>query len=140
MVHATREWISRSREDPTVGLLQKDIKNVFNEILPEFFLDECRRYAPSSARFGEWCYGTPSHWIYDGELAISSRGQQGRPMMMSLFCLARKRILEEAQANIGSTIPFAPEYADDGFSGGAVDEVLKLFQEELRLAEEYGLR
>ena len=61
-------------------------------------------------------------------------------MMMSLFCLARKRLHEEAQANIGNTIPFAPEYADDGFNGGAVDEVLKLFQEELRLAEEYGLR
>ena len=61
-------------------------------------------------------------------------------MMMSVFCLARKRLLEEAQANIGSTIPFAPEYADDGFSGGAIDEILKLFQEEFRLAEEYGLR
>ena len=61
-------------------------------------------------------------------------------MMISLFCLARKRLLEEAQANIGSTIPFAPEYADDGFSGGADDEVFKLFQEELRLAQEYGLR
>ena len=61
-------------------------------------------------------------------------------MMMSLFCLARKRLLEEAQANIGSTIPFVPEYTDDGFSGGVVDEILKLFQEEFRLAEEYGLR
>ena len=140
MVHATRDWISRSRGDPMVVLLQKDIKNAFNEVLPEFFLDECRRYAPSSARFAEWCYGTPSHLIYDGEVAISSRGQQGCPMMISFFCLARKRLLEEAQANVGSTIPFAPEYADDGFSGGAVDEILKLFQEELRLAEEYGLR
>ena len=140
MVHAARDWISRSRGDPTVVLLQKDVKNAFYEVLPEFFLDECRRYAPSSARFAEWCYGIPSHLIYDGEVAISSRGQQGRPMMMSLFCLARKRLLEEAQASVGSTIPFAPEYAHDGFSGGAVDEVLKLFQEELRLAEEYGLR
>ena len=61
-------------------------------------------------------------------------------MMMSLFCLASKSLLEEVQANIGSTIPFASEYADDGFSGGAVDEVLKLFQEEPSLAEEYGLR
>ena len=60
--------------------------------------------------------------------------------MISFFCLAHKRLLEEAQANLGSTIPFAPEYADDGFKGRAIDEVLKLFQEELRLAEEYGLR
>ena len=61
-------------------------------------------------------------------------------MMISLFCLAHKRLLEEIQTNVASTIPFAPEYADDGFSGGAIDEVMKLFQEEFRLAEEYGLR
>ena len=140
MVYTTRDWISRNRGDPAVGLLQKDIKNAFNEVIPEFFLDECRRYAPSSARFAEWSYAIPSHLIYDGEVAINSRRQQGYPMMMSLFCLAYKSLFEEVQANVGSTIPFAPIYAHDGFSGGAVDEVLKLFQEELRLAEEYGLR
>ena len=53
MVHAARDWINRRRGDPTVVLLQKDIKNAFNEVLPEIFLDECRRYAPSSARFAE---------------------------------------------------------------------------------------
>ena len=61
-------------------------------------------------------------------------------MMISLFCLIYKRLFEEAQANLGNTIPFAPEYADDGSSGGAIDEVLKLFQKELRIIEEYGLR
>ena len=60
--------------------------------------------------------------------------------MISLFCLARTRLLEEVQANIGNSIPFAPEYVDDGFSGGVVDEILKLFQEELRIIEEYDLR
>ena len=108
MVHTARDWISRNRGDPTVVFLQKDIKNVINEVLPEVLLDECRRYAPFSARFAEWCYGTLSHLIYDGEVAISSRGQQGYPMMMSLFCLARKRLLEEAQANVGRLSPLPP--------------------------------
>ena len=45
-------------------------------------------------------------------------------MMISLFCLACKTLLEEVQTNIGGIIPFASEYADDGFSGGAVYEVL----------------
>ena len=54
MVHATRDWISRNRGDPMVVLLQKGIKNIFNEIFPEFFLDEYRRYAPYSARLAEW--------------------------------------------------------------------------------------
>ena len=53
MVHAARDWINRSRGDPTVVLFQKDIKNIFNEIFPEIFLDEYRRYAPSSTRFAE---------------------------------------------------------------------------------------
>ena len=53
MIYAARDWISRSREDPKIVLLQKDIKNIFNEIFPEFFLDEYRRYVPSSVRFVE---------------------------------------------------------------------------------------
>ena len=53
--------------------------------------------------------------------------------MISLFCLARKRLLEEAQANIGNIIPFASEYVDDGFNRGADDEILKLFQENFVL-------
>ena len=69
-----------------------------------------------------------------------SADNRGYPMMMSLCCLARKRLFEEAQANIGKIISFASEYADDGFSGRAVDEIMKLFQEEFRLDEEYDLR
>ena len=61
-------------------------------------------------------------------------------MMISLFCLVRRRLVEEAQQNIGIHLPFAPEYADDGFSGGRVEDTWKLFQEELRLADKYGLR
>ena len=72
MVHATRDWINRNRRDI---LFQKDIKNIFNEIFPEFFLDEYRRYALSSTRFVEWNYGIRSHLIYDDEVAINSRDQ-----------------------------------------------------------------
>ena len=61
-------------------------------------------------------------------------------MMMTLIYLAYKRLFEEVQINIGSTISFALEYAEDGFRGGAIDEILRLFQEELRLADQYDLR
>ena len=56
-----------------------------------------------------------------------------------MICLARKRLVEEVRANIRSIIPFAPEYVDDGFSGGGIDENLKFFQEESRLVEENDL-
>ena len=140
LVHSAREWIGHNRTNPGMVLLQKDIKNAFNEVLPDIFLEECRKHAPSSSRFADWCYGSPSHLIYDDCIAFSCRGQQGCPMMMSLFCLARRRLAEEAQQNTGIHLPFAPEYADDGFSGGRVEDVWKLFQEELRLADKYGLR
>ena len=60
-------------------------------------------------------------------------------MMISLFYLAYKRLFEEDHINIGSILHFAPEFMDDGFSGRAIDEILRLFQEEFRLVEEYGL-
>ena len=72
-LHATKDWISYRRGDPTIIFLQKDFKNIANEVFPEIFLDECRRYAPSSARFIEWYYGIPSHLIYDIEVVINSR-------------------------------------------------------------------
>ena len=70
-----------------------------------------------------------------GEIAAGRAVVEGRIVEGRIY-----RLVEEAQANIGSDVLFAPEYADDGFSGGRVDEVLRLFREELRLAEEYGLR
>ena len=75
IIYTTRDWISRNWRDPAVILLQKDIKNILNEIFPKIFLDEYRRCAPSSARFAEWGYATTSYLIYDGEVAISSRDQ-----------------------------------------------------------------
>ena len=33
-VHTYREWIGRNRECEDIVLLQKDIKNAFNELLP----------------------------------------------------------------------------------------------------------
>ena len=119
-------------------LLQKDVKNAFNTVHPHEFLIDCRQYAPASSRFAEWCYGAPSHLVYEGELYPSSRGQQGCPLMMALFCLVRRRHAEEAREAAGSSPPFEPEYADDSFSGGRVQDVLRCFREEIKLAEKYG--
>ena len=40
----------------------------------------------------------------------------------------------------GITLPFQPEYADDGFCGGRVQDVIRYFREEIRLAEKFGLK
>ena len=140
LVHSARDWIAQNKGREDMILLQKDINNAFNTVLPSVFLEECRQYAPASSRFAAWCYGSASHLVYEGSTYASSRGQQGCPMMMVLFCLARKRHAEEAAIATGITLPFQPEYADDGFCGGRVQDVIRYFREEIRLAEKFGLK
>ena len=60
-------------------------------------------------------------------------------MTMALFCLTRKRHAEEARGAAGVRLPYEPEYADDGFIGGRIQDVLVCFREEIRLAEKYGV-
>ena len=66
MVHATRAWAHLHQNNPTSVLLQNDIRNAFNEARPREFLRECRAYAPASARFAHYIYGTSSHLVYGG--------------------------------------------------------------------------
>ena len=61
-------------------------------------------------------------------------------MMIALFYLARKQYVEEAATTTGITLPFQPEYADDGFCGGRVQDIIRYFREEIRLAEKFGLK
>ena len=66
--------------------------------------------------------------------------QQGCPLMGPLFCLTRQRIIEEARRNSSRGTPnFEPAFADDAFSRGDVGDVWASFQQELSLAEPYGL-
>ena len=42
---------------------------------------------------------------------------------------------------MGIQLSAVPEYMDDGFwGGGHIEDIWKLFQEELRFADKYGLR
>ena len=101
-------------------------------------LTQC--YAPSSARFAAYCYGKPSHLVYQGRTELCNRGQQGCPIMGPLFCLTRQRMVEEARALSSRCAPeFEPAFADDAFSGGHVDDVYEAFYQELQLAHKYGL-
>ena len=60
---------------------------------------------------------------------------------MALFCLARKRYAEEAAiTTTGITLLFQPEYTDDDFCGGRVQDIIRYFREEMRLMEKFGLK
>ena len=140
LVHFTRNWIAQNKGKEDMILLQKDINNGFNTVLPSILLEECRQYAPASSRFATLCYASASHLIYEGSTYTSARRQQGCPMMTALFCLVRKRHAEEVVAATGIILPFQPEYADDGFCGGRIQDVDRYFGEESRLAAKFGLK
>ena len=140
MIHATRAWLRLNSHRRDYVLLQRDVSNAFNSVHTHMFLDECYRFAHASSKFAEFCYGVPSHLIYHGRCMQSARGQQGCPLMGPLFCLARKRMYEEACANVrGAAECFDPEFADDGFCGGPISLVWAIFEQELALAGKYGL-
>ena len=54
LVHSARDWIAQNKGREDMILLQKDISNAFNTVLPSVFLEECRQYAPASSRFAAW--------------------------------------------------------------------------------------
>ncbi|CAE7428218.1 RvY_04325-1, partial [Symbiodinium natans] len=140
MIHATRAWLRLNSHRRDYVLLQRDVSNAFNSVHTHMFLDECYRFAHASSKFAEFCYGVPSHLVYHGRCMQSARGQQGCPLMGPLFCLARKRMYEEACANVrGAAECFDPEFADDGFCGGPISLVWAIFEQELALAGKYGL-
>ena len=49
MVYTARHWIYAHQADANHVLLQKDIRNAFNEVLPHEFLKDAQEYVPSSA-------------------------------------------------------------------------------------------
>eukprot|EP00438_Fugacium_kawagutii_P000312 Skav205273 [mRNA] locus=scaffold1841:208849:211374:- [translate_table: standard] len=140
MVHAARHWLHYRKGNDQFVLLQKDIRNAFNEVLPHEFLRDAQSHAPASAKFAAYCYGQPTHLVYEGQLQTCSRGQQGCPIMGPLFCLTRQRMTEEARRLSARPSPeFEPAFADDAFSGGLIDDVYEAFRHELQLAHNYGL-
>ena len=74
MIHMIRIWIDHNRSHASAVLLQKDVRNAFNEIRSQEFLKDCRDYAPASSRFAHYCYGDSSHLVYAGALESCHRG------------------------------------------------------------------
>eukprot|EP00973_Karenia_brevis_P007107 963595-Karenia_brevis.AAC.1 len=60
----------------------------------------------------EWCYGEEVNLVYNGRLMHSSRGQQGCPLMMPLFCAMKKEMCDRVDG-VGA-LDFMADFADDG--------------------------
>ena len=80
-MHASRSWIDDHIHDGDAVFLARDKKNAFKSANPSKFLVDCAEHMPESARFAEWCYGTPTKLVHHGRVERSYRGQQGCPAM-----------------------------------------------------------
>jgi hypothetical protein len=139
IVHSLRQWWERNRDSTRFVLLKKDYSNAFNEAEPNAFLNVACRRMPGSARLAEWCYGEGSNLIYHGNIfKQSTRGQQGDPLMMPMFCGMKKDMRDRIPEVAG--LDFAADFADDGVDGGDVDNVFAVLEREIALGPEYGLR
>ena len=112
IVHALRQWWERNRDKTRWVLLKNDYSNAFNEAEPRAFLDVAARRMPGAARLAEWCYGGDVNLVYHGRIMRSSRGQQGCPLMMPLFCAMKKEMRDRVQGV--DRLDFSAEFADDG--------------------------
>eukprot|EP00973_Karenia_brevis_P009890 1337399-Karenia_brevis.AAC.1 len=102
---------------------------------PNAFLNAGCRRMPGSARLAEWCYARAVRLVYHGRVLWSSRGQQGCPLMMPLFCAMKKEMRERIPEV--SQLDFAADFADDGVDGGDAKTVLEVLRGEIALGAEY---
>ena len=147
IVHSLRQWWERNQDNANYVLLKMDYANAFNEAEPEAFLGTARRRLPGAAKMAYWCYGRESALIYNGRVLktggadypwTASRGQQGCPLMMPMFCAMKKEMRDRVDGV--RDVDFMADFADDGVLGGDWDKVLKVLRGEIAIGGEYGVR
>ena len=79
---------------PGINLLVKlDMKNAFNTVRRDHFLEVCSPRAPSILCLASTAYATSSHLVIGNETILSEKGiQQGDPLGPVLFALAVDKI------------------------------------------------
>eukprot|EP00973_Karenia_brevis_P028255 3893536-Karenia_brevis.AAC.1 len=138
IVHSLRQWWERNRDNTTWVLLKTDYSNAFNLAEPAAFLDTACRRIPGAAALARWCYGDRVNLIYHGRILGSSRGQQGCPLMMPLFCAMKKEMRDRIEGI--ADIDFSADFADDGVLGGHYEHVLRVLKGEIAIGREYGIK
>jgi hypothetical protein len=139
VVHATRQWLHRNREDCNKVLVKLDLTNAFNSIDRSACLHSIRRVAPALALWADFCYTREGHLLLDGRRWVSARGiQQGDPLGPALFAVALHDAIVSAKADTETRYPgklhFVVFYLDDGVVAGdalAVSHFKHLFQQRV---------
>jgi hypothetical protein len=119
------------------ALLQVDFSNAFNLVRRDVFCQSTLEQFPTLGPWVTWCYDSPSHLFYEGEIVCdSARGvQQGDPLGSLLYCHVLRHVSLGIADIFATAEPTAAalnsSYLDDGEIGhtlGTLSRVLSYLQ------------
>ena len=139
VIHRTRAvWLAHAA-DPNFVILKVDLKNAFNCVSREAFLEQVRRHFPELEAWAGWCYEDPSCLWYDVWEIPSDEGvQQGDPLGPLLFSLVVDELVKRIAAEQPGLV-LNLWYLDDGVLGGSVADVRAAYDIILRHGPGMGL-
>ena len=97
--HAARHYLNNDPQNKV--FLKLDIKNAFNSMHRDVFLEKVKEEAPSLYNLAWQAYSSPSHLFYREKILVSETGiQQGDPSGPALFSLGLDRIIKNLKSEL----------------------------------------
>ena len=132
--HAVRDFVQSSVVPGNNVLVKLDMKNAFNTVRRDHFLEVCSSRAPSILRLASTVYATSSHLVIGNETILSETGvQQGDPLGPVLFALAVVEIARSVRS------PINIWYLDDATIGGPAESVCEDLRRIIPMLSDIGL-
>ena len=132
MIHGLSGCVEAHSNDDDFVVLKIDLRNAFNLVSRQAFLDECTAHFPEVLPWALWCYGQhPVLWHPLGLISSESGVQQGDPLGPLLISLVLHRVVS-AIASSCPEVLFHMWYLDDGAIAGpklAVLHALSIVQD-----------
>ena len=133
--HTVRAFVQSPVAPGKNVLVKLDMKNAFNTLRRNHFLELCLSRAPSILRLISTAYATSSHLVIGNETILSETGvQQGDPLGPVLFALAVDEIARSARSTINIW------YLDDATIGGPVESVCEDLRRIITMLSDIGLK
>ena len=126
-VHASLIFLNSLPSDK--ALLKVDFSNAFNTIRRDKIFEATKAHIPVLLPFAHSVYSSPSTFLWEGELLLSSEGiQQGDPLDPMLFCIAIHSLVSNLESE------FKIFFLDDDTLGGTFNSLFA----DLKKIEEIG--
>ena len=132
--HTVRAFVQSPVVPGSKVLVKLDIKNAFNTMRRDHFLEVCSSRAPSILRLASTAYATSSHLVIGNETILSETGvQQGDPLGPVLFAMAVDEIAKIFRS------PINIWFLDDATIGGPMECVCEDLRRIISMLSDIGL-